>query len=79
MNNHLKAAATAQGAEAAIFDVHFNSAETSNNKGFRITYEEAMAYIRSADRSDSYWPDYVGGLVSIVNFETGKTVIEFSI
>jgi hypothetical protein len=79
MQNKTQTAVTAQGAEAAIYDVHFNNSETSNNKGFRITYQQALAYIQSADRSGSYWPDYFGGIVSVVNCETGETVAQFSI
>jgi hypothetical protein len=79
MQNKTQTAVTAQGAEAAIFDVHFNNSENGNSKGFRITYQEAMAYIKSADRSGSYWSDYIGGIVSIVNCETGETVAQFSI
>ena len=62
------------------FDIYFNDDYDSNNKGFRYTYEEAKAYIDTYNGTDeSYFEDYKGGVVSIVNNETEETVYEVSI
>lgn len=62
------------------FDIYFNDDYDSNNKGFRYTYEEAKAYIDTYNGTDeSYFEDYKGGVVSIVNNETEETVYEVEI
>lgn len=59
------------------YDVHFNDSENSNNKGFKLTFDEAKAYIEANNGTDeSYFADYKGGTVSIVCNETGETVYE---
>lgn len=59
------------------FDVHFNDSENSNNKGFELSLDEAKAYIEQYNgTNESYFKDYKGGIVSIVNIETGETVYE---
>ena len=62
------------------YDVYFNDAENSNNKGFRASFEEAKSYIeRYNGTNNSYFEDYKGGTVSIVCNETGETVYEEAI
>ncbi|MFA5638662.1 MAG: hypothetical protein WC961_07275 [Anaerovoracaceae bacterium] len=57
------------------FDVHFDNNYDSNSKGFEMTKTEAIQYIKDNNGSrDSYWGDYVGGIVSVVCKETGETV-----
>ena len=59
------------------YDVYFNDAENSNNKGFEYSFEEAKSYIeRYNGTNESYFEDYKGGIVSIVDNETGETVYE---
>ena len=59
------------------YDVYFNDAENSNNKGFEYSFEEAKSYIeRHNGTNESYFEDYKGGIVSIVDNETGETVYE---
>lgn len=59
------------------YDVHFNDSNDGNSKGFELTFEDAMAYIKSNNgTNDSYFADYKGGTVSIVCNQTGETVYE---
>ena len=59
------------------YDVHFNDSTDSNNKGFEYSFEEAKSYIeRYNGTNESYFEDYKGGIVSIVDNETGETVYE---
>lgn len=59
------------------YDVHFNDSENSNNKGFEYSFDDAKAYIdRYNGTNESYFEDYKGGTVSIVNNETGETEYE---
>ena len=59
----------------ATYDVVFNDAENSNNKGFQYSKKEAKEYIRIGNGSNhSYFKDYKGGTVSIMNNMTGKIV-----
>jgi hypothetical protein len=58
--------------EDATFDIQFDDEANSNNKGFALSIDAALNYLRAADRSQSYWPDYIGGTVSIVCNETGE-------
>lgn len=59
------------------YNVHFNDANDSMNKGFSDSFEDCMGWIE-ANRNDksTYFGDYVGGTVSIVCNETGETVYE---
>jgi hypothetical protein len=57
------------------YDVHFNDANDSNNKGFKESFEYCKDYIESYNGTDeSYFADYKGGVVSIVCNETGEEV-----
>jgi len=59
------------------YDVHFNDSENSNNKGFELSFEDARAYIdRHNGTNETYFVDYKGGTVSVVNNETGETEYE---
>jgi len=62
------------------YDVHFNDDQDSNNKGFELTIQECKDYIEMWNGSDeSYFEDYKGGIVSVVENETGETVFETEI
>lgn len=57
------------------YDVHFNDANDSNNKGFKESFEYCKDYIESYNgTNESYFADYKGGIVSIVCNETGEEV-----
>lgn len=57
------------------YNIMFNDSEHSNDKGFALDYESAFAYIlRYNGTNESYFEDYKGGTVSIVNNYTGETV-----
>lgn len=58
------------------YDIYFHNTENSNNKGFRMTWAEIIHYIRTADRSDSYWKDYIGGVFQIVCNENEEVIFE---
>jgi hypothetical protein len=59
------------------YDVQFNNSESTNGKGFAQTIEYCRDYIdRNNGTKESYFNDYVGGVVSIVCNETGETVYE---
>lgn len=59
------------------YDVYFNSETSSNNKGWKETYDYCREWIRENNGTGhSYFEDYTGGMVSIVCNETGETVFE---
>lgn len=59
------------------FDIHFNDSENSNNKGFSMSLDDAKSYIEQYNgTNESYFKDYKGGIVSIVNVESGETFYE---
>lgn len=59
------------------FDVYFNDSENSNNKGFEYSFEEAKNYIDQYNgTNESYFQDYKGGIVSIVDIDSEETVFE---
>lgn len=63
--------------KAKTYDVHFDDANDSNNKGFSQTFDYCKSYIESNNGSnESYFGDYKGGTVSIVCNETGEIVFE---
>jgi hypothetical protein len=62
------------------FDIVFNNNESSNNKGFALSLEDAQSYIQQWNgTNESYFADYKGGTVSIVCNETEETVFETEI
>lgn len=59
------------------FDIQFNDSENSNNKGFELNYEDALNYIKKNNgTNESYFEDYKGGVVSIVDNETKEEVYQ---
>lgn len=61
--------------EPATFDIQFDSDEDSDSKGFNLSLEEAKDYISTNNgTNNSYFSDYKGGTVSIVDNETGEIV-----
>lgn len=58
-----------------VYDVVFNDDYNSNNKGINGTYEECMNWIEFCRNDKStYFGDYKGGTVSIIDIETGEHV-----
>lgn len=67
-------------AEELTYDVHFNDSSNSNAKGFKETVDYCKNYIEARNGTQaSYFPDYVGGTVSVVCNKTGETVFETKI
>lgn len=59
------------------YDVVFNNSKNSNSKGFKAPFDNCMNYIVSFRGSDhSYFKDYKGGFVSIVDNESGSIIYE---
>lgn len=59
------------------YNIHFNDSENSNDKGFEVSLEQAKEYIKKYNgTNESYFADYKGGQVSVVDNETGQTVYE---
>ena len=57
------------------YDVVFNDNSDSNSMGFKSTYSECINYIlMNNGTSNSYFEDYKGGSVSVVDIETGEEV-----
>lgn len=57
------------------FDIQFNDGENSNSKGFAESFDYCKDYIAQYNGTDnSYFSDYKGGAVSIVDNETGEEV-----
>lgn len=57
------------------FDVVFNDSVDSSCKGFSESYENCLDYINTYNgTSYSYFEDYKGGTVSIVDSETREEV-----
>ena len=61
--------------KAKGFDVVFNDDCDSNCKGFNESYESCLEYIKTYNgTNESYFSDYKGGVVSIVNNDTEEYV-----
>lgn len=59
------------------YDIQFNDNENSNSKGFELSLEEAKDYVIHNNGTDeSYFKDYKGGIVSIVDNETGEHIYQ---
>ena len=57
------------------YDVVFNDDSDSNRMGFKSSYSDCMDYIMmNRCSNNSYFKDYNGGSVSIVDIETGDEV-----
>ena len=62
---------------ATTYDIVFNDAEDSNSKGFELTIEEAKEYIKTYNgTNESYFADYKGGMVQIVDNESNEVIHE---
>ena len=58
-----------------IYDVRFNSDDSSNSEGWNETYGYCKNYIEGNNGTNySYFEDYKGGIVSIYNKETEEDV-----
>lgn len=59
------------------YDIVFQDSENSNNKGFQVSLEDAKEYIKQNNgTSNSYFLDYKGGMVQIVDNESGEVAYE---
>jgi len=59
------------------YNVVFNDETSSNDKGFKESYDYCRQYINHYNGTNhSYFADYKKGTVSIVCNETGETVFE---
>lgn len=59
------------------YNVLFHDSENSNDKGFALSLEDARAYVATYNgTNESYFADYKGGIVQIVDNETGEVVHE---
>jgi len=62
------------------YDIFFHSNESSNNKGFNYSLDEAKSYVElNNGTNNSYFQDYKGGLVQIVCNETEEVIFETEI
>lgn len=63
--------------EVITYDVVFNDDTSSNEKGFKSSFQDCLDYIEMNNgTNESYFESYKGGVVSIVCNETGTTVYE---
>lgn len=59
------------------YDVYFDDEMSSNNMGFKSSYEYCLNWIQSNNGTNhSYFEDYKGGMVAIVCNETEERVYE---
>ena len=59
------------------YNIVFNDEQNSNDKGFELSFDECKDYIETHNGSNySYFGDYKGGTVSIIDNETGEAVYE---
>lgn len=59
------------------YNVHFNDELDSNDMGFTMTKSEAIDYIKTWNGTDhSYFQDYKGGVVSVVDSEGNEVYSE---
>lgn len=59
------------------YDIVFNDDTSSNNKGFSQTLKYCKDYIKAYNGTGfSYFGDYIGGVVQIINNRTGLVVYE---
>ena len=62
------------------YNIHFNDSENSNDCGFAKSFTWCEDFIKQNNGTDkSYFPDYKGGVVSIVCNETGESIKEVTI
>ena len=66
--------------EELTYNVVFNDESSSNDKGFELSMDEALDWIKANESDEtSYFNAYKGGTVSIVCNETGRTVFSQNI
>ncbi len=59
------------------YDVIFNDENDSNSMGFEMTKSEAIDYIKTWNGTDhTYFGDYKGGIVSVVDSEGEEVYFE---
>jgi hypothetical protein len=59
------------------YEIVFQDSENSNSKGFQVSLEDAKDYInRHNGTNESYFEDYKGGMVQVVDNESGEVVYE---
>lgn len=59
------------------YDVIFNDENDSNSMGFEMTKSEAIDYIKTWNGTDhTYFGDYKGGVVSVVDSEGEEVYFE---
>lgn len=59
------------------YDIVFQDSENSNNKGFQVSLEDAKDYIAQHNgTNESYFADYKGGMVQVVDNESGEVAFE---
>jgi len=62
------------------YDIRFQSNDSSMNKGFRFSLEQAENYISIRNSTNnSYFEDFKGGMVQIVCNETEEVIFETEI
>lgn len=58
------------------FDVRFDSDTMSDRKGFKSSYEYCFDYISMYNgTNESYFEDYKGGTVSIIDIDADERII----
>lgn len=61
------------------YNIIFSDDQDSSDKGFSQTLDYCRNYIKTyAGTNESYFADYKGGVVSIVNNKTGQVVESYS-
>ena len=59
------------------YNVVFNDSENSNDKGFEYSLEVAIHYVQTYNgTNESYFADYKGGIVEVVDNETGEVAYQ---
>ena len=59
------------------YNVVFNDSENSNDKGFEYSLEDAIHYVQTYNgTNESYFADYKGGIVEVVDNETGEVAYQ---
>ena len=59
------------------YNVVFNDSENSNDKGFEYSLEDAIHYVQTYNgTNESYFADYKGGIVEVIDNETGEVAYQ---
>lgn len=62
------------------YDIVFQDSENSNAKGFQLSLEDAKDYIAQYNgTNESYFADYKGGMVQVVDNESGEVAFQTEI